>query len=31
VKDYSGSIDIDSEIGKGTTFKLMFPAVNASS
>ena len=28
VKDYSGKIEIDSEIGKGTTFKLMFPAVN---
>jgi PAS domain S-box-containing protein len=27
VKDYSGSIEIDSEIGKGTTFKLKFPAV----
>ncbi len=29
VKDYSGSIEIDSEIGKGTIFKLTFPAVNA--
>ncbi len=29
VKDYGGSIDIDSEIGQGTTFKLTFPAVNA--
>jgi PAS domain S-box-containing protein len=27
VKDYGGSIEIDSEIGKGTTFKLKFPAV----
>jgi C4-dicarboxylate-specific signal transduction histidine kinase len=27
VKDYGGSIEIDSEIGKGTTFKLRFPAV----
>ena len=26
VKDYGGSIDIESEIGKGTTFKLTFPA-----
>ena len=28
VKDYGGSIDIESEIGRGTTFKLMFPAVS---
>ncbi len=27
VKDYGGSIEIDSEIGTGTTFKLRFPAV----
>ena len=27
VKDYGGSIEIESEIGQGTTFKLMFPAV----
>jgi PAS domain S-box-containing protein len=27
VKDYSGSIEIDSEIGTGTTFILRFPAV----
>jgi len=26
IKDYGGSIEIDSEIGKGTTFKLLFPA-----
>jgi C4-dicarboxylate-specific signal transduction histidine kinase len=29
VKDYGGSIDIESEIGRGTTFKLMFPAVTS--
>ena len=29
VKDYSGSIEIDSEIGKGTTFKLMFPVASS--
>jgi PAS domain S-box-containing protein len=29
VKDYGGSIDIESEIDRGTTFKLTFPAVNA--
>ena len=29
VKDYSGSIEIDSEIGTGTTFKLTFPALSA--
>jgi len=29
VKDYGGSIDIESQIGKGTTFKLTFPAVRA--
>jgi PAS domain S-box-containing protein len=28
VKDYNGSIEIDSEIGKGTTFKLTFPAIS---
>jgi len=26
VKDYGGSIDIESEVGRGTTFRLMFPA-----
>jgi PAS domain S-box-containing protein len=29
VKDYDGSMDIESEIGKGTTFKLTFPAAGA--
>jgi PAS domain S-box-containing protein len=29
IKDYSGRIEIDSEIGAGTTFKLTFPAVSA--
>jgi PAS domain S-box-containing protein len=29
VKDYNGSIEIDSEIGKGTTFKLTFPAISS--
>ena len=29
VKDYDGSIDIESEINRGTTFKLTFPAVGA--
>jgi len=28
VKDYGGSIDIESEIGRGTTFKLTFPRVS---
>jgi C4-dicarboxylate-specific signal transduction histidine kinase len=28
VKDYSGKIEIDSQIGSGTTFKLAFPAAN---
>jgi C4-dicarboxylate-specific signal transduction histidine kinase len=27
VKDYDGTIDIESKIGEGTTFKLKFPAV----
>jgi signal transduction histidine kinase len=26
VKDYDGDIEIESEVGKGTTFKLTFPA-----
>ncbi len=29
VKDYDGNIEIESEVGKGTTFKLTFPAVSA--
>ena len=29
VKDYGGSIDIESETGRGTTFMLTFPAVSA--
>jgi PAS domain S-box-containing protein len=29
VKDYGGGIDIESEIGRGTTFNLTFPAVIA--
>ncbi|MEE4263569.1 MAG: PAS domain S-box protein [Desulfobacteraceae bacterium] len=29
VKDYDGSIEIESAIGKGTTFKLTFPAATA--
>jgi C4-dicarboxylate-specific signal transduction histidine kinase len=28
VKDYEGTIDIDSHVGQGTTFKLTFPASN---
>ena len=28
VKDYNGNIEIDSKPGKGTTFKLTFPAVS---
>jgi len=28
VKDYDGHIEIESEVGKGTTFKLMFPATS---
>ena len=27
IKDYEGSIEIESEVGKGTTFKLSFPAL----
>jgi signal transduction histidine kinase len=26
VEDYDGTIDIDSEVGRGTTFILRFPA-----
>jgi len=29
VKDYDGDIEIESEVGKGTTFKLTFPAAGA--
>jgi PAS domain S-box-containing protein len=28
VQDYDGSIEIESEVGNGTTFKLTFPAAN---
>ena len=28
VKDYDGDIEIESEVGKGTTFKLTFPAAS---
>jgi signal transduction histidine kinase len=28
VKDYGGSIDIESEVGRGTTFKLTFPGAS---
>jgi signal transduction histidine kinase len=31
VKDYDGKIEIESEVGKGTTFKIMFPAVSDSA
>jgi signal transduction histidine kinase len=27
IKDYSGTIDIESEFGKGATFTIKFPAV----
>ena len=27
VKDYDGTIELDSEVGKGTKFKLKFPAL----
>ena len=27
IKDYEGTIEIESEVGKGTTFKLSFPAL----
>jgi signal transduction histidine kinase len=26
IKDYDGTIDIESEVGTGTTFRLTFPA-----
>jgi len=26
VKDYGGTIEVESEVGKGTTFKLIFPS-----
>jgi PAS domain S-box-containing protein len=29
VKDYDGDIEIESQVGKGTTFKLTFPAAGA--
>jgi PAS domain S-box-containing protein len=29
VKDYGGSIEIESQIGRGTSFKLMFPATSS--
>jgi signal transduction histidine kinase len=29
VKDYDGNIEIESEVGKGTTFKLIFPAASS--
>ena len=29
VKDYDGNIEIESAVGKGTTFKLTFPSVGA--
>ena len=29
VQDYDGSIEIESEVGKGTTFKLTFPSASA--
>jgi signal transduction histidine kinase len=28
VKDYDGNIEIESVVGKGTTFKLTFPAAS---
>jgi PAS domain S-box-containing protein len=31
VKDYGGSIEIESEIGTGTTFKLMFPRASTQA
>jgi C4-dicarboxylate-specific signal transduction histidine kinase len=29
IQDYDGSIEIESEVGKGTTFKLTFPAASS--
>lgn len=29
IKDYDGTIEIESEVGKGTTFKLTFPALGS--
>jgi len=31
VKDYDGAIEIESEVGRGTTFKLTFPALGNST
>lgn len=31
VKDYEGTIDIDSQVGRGTTFKLKFPVSGRST
>jgi PAS domain S-box-containing protein len=28
IKDYEGTIEVESEVGKGTTFKIAFPAVS---
>jgi signal transduction histidine kinase len=28
IQDYNGTIDIESQVGVGTTFKLKFPALN---
>ena len=28
MEDHSGSVEIDSELGSGTTIRLLFPAVN---
>jgi signal transduction histidine kinase len=29
VKDYNGTIEVESEVNKGTTFKITFPACEA--